>query len=99
MATAEAQRPGHLTIVPVTYIINSTFSDRKMLSLVEWSLNPVSMLHYNTDFMYTFVANDDGYNFADSGIHTDTHDGQTFVGLKTSLWQKQMAALVRMWLT
>lgn len=35
MATAEAQRPGHLTIVPVTYIINSTFSDRKMLSLVE----------------------------------------------------------------
>lgn len=43
------------------------------------------MLHYNTDFMYTFVANDDGYNFADSGIHTDTHDGQTFVGLKTSL--------------
>lgn len=96
--TCVTMRTGHLTIVSVTYIIISTFSDGKMLSLVEWSLNPVSMLHYNKDFMYPFVAKDDGYSFSDSGIHTDTHDGQTFVGLKTSLGQEHMAALVRMWL-
>lgn len=29
MAIAEAQRTSHLTIVSVTYIINSTFSDGK----------------------------------------------------------------------
>lgn len=36
----------------VTNIINSAFSNGQTLRLVDWSLNPVSMLHYNTDFIY-----------------------------------------------
>lgn len=35
------------------------------------------MLHYNTDLL----QKDNGYDFADRGIHTDAHDGQSFAGL------------------
>lgn len=38
--------------------INSAFSNGQTLSLLDWSLNPESMLHYNMYFMYfmTFLT-------------------------------------------
>lgn len=51
-ATTVVQRSGFLRIVSVTDIMNSTFADRQTRSLVDWSLNPVSMLHYDADFSY-----------------------------------------------
>ena len=33
----------------IVSVTDSAFSDGKILSLVDRSLNPVSMLHYNTD--------------------------------------------------
>lgn len=60
-------------IVSVTY---SAFSDGKTLSLVDRSLNPVSMLHYNTDLsLRTMGLRRQRYP------HTDAHDGQSYVGL------------------
>lgn len=44
------------------WYINSAFWNGQTLSLLDWSLNPVSMLHYNMYFMY-FT-----YNFLDREV-------------------------------